>query len=176
MHIHRLHLLILVLFLIPTTLLANTERIGDALFVLIPVSAVGMSYYNDDQEGTQQFLRGFSSNLVTTLVLKMAINKTRPSDECCDSFPSGHASVTFQGASFIQKRYGWKYGLLAYLGATYTGYSRIVSDKHYLDDVLVGAAIGMISSHYFTERRDKFHLSAFVTEGQYGMNIHYSPF
>ncbi len=157
----------------PATLFANTERIGDALFVLIPASAAGMSYFYDDKEGTRQFIKGFSTNMAITLALKQVINKTRPDGECCDSFPSGHASVAFQGASFIQKRYGWRYGFPAYLGATYTGYSRIAVDKHYLDDVLAGALIGMASSYYFTESENKINLSAFVVEGRYGVSISY---
>ena len=81
-----------------------------------------------------------------------AIDKTRPDGDCCDSFPSGHASFTFMGASFLQRRYGWKYGLPAYAAATFVAYSRVEADRHFVEDVVAGAAIGFLSSYYFTTR------------------------
>ena len=80
----------------------------------------------------------------------MAIDKERPNNGNNDSFPSGHTSTAFQGAAFIQKRYGWKYGAPAYVAASFVGYSRVEADKHHLEDVIAGAAIGILSSYYFT--------------------------
>ena len=48
-------------------------------------------------------------------------------------------------ATFIQQRYGWQYGLPAYVAASYVGYTRVASDQHYLEDVLAGAAIGALA-------------------------------
>jgi len=66
------------------------------------------------------------------------IDKRRPENSLNkDSFPSGHASAAFQGASFIQRRYGWKHGKYAYLLAAFVGYSRIegLNDRHDTWDV-----------------------------------------
>jgi membrane-associated phospholipid phosphatase len=127
------------------------ETSGDVLLGLIPAATVGSTLYMKDTEGSMQFLKSFLVNQAVTQGLKYTIHKDRPDDSDDHSFPSGHTSTTFQAAAFIHKRYGWKYSIPAYLGAAFTGYSRVDADKHYVEDVLAGAAIGTISSFYFTE-------------------------
>ena len=127
------------------------ETSGDILRLLIPAVALGATYYLDDDKGRAQFYKSFVANGVATYGLKYAINKQRPNGEDY-SFPSGHTSVTMQSATFIHQRYGLKYALPAYIGATYTGYSRVESDNHYTIDVVAGAVLGALSSYYFTTK------------------------
>ena len=39
------------------------------------------------------------------------------------SFPSGHTSAAFTGAAFMDYKYGLKYGLPAYILASFVGWS-----------------------------------------------------
>lgn len=78
-----------------------------------------------------------------TLGVKAAVDRTRP-DGRRYSFPSGHTSSTFATAAVLERHYGWKAGLPAYAAAAYVGGSRIAENKHYLSDVIVGAAIGIV--------------------------------
>ncbi len=64
-------------------------------------------------------------------------------------------SVAFDSAAFVQKRYGWEFGIPAYLLAGYVGYTRIEANKHDFVDVLAGAAIGVGMSYLFTKRYDQ---------------------
>ena len=84
---------------------------------------------------------------VATYGLKYAIDAERPNG-AGQSFPSGHTALSFTGAAFLNKHYGWKAGVPAYLAASYVGWSRVHSNNHYWSDVLAGAAIG-IASNYF---------------------------
>ena len=59
-------------------------------------------------------------------------------------------SSPFSGGSFVHFQYGFKYSIPLYLLATYTGYSRIESDRHYPEDVIVGAGLAILNSWYFT--------------------------
>ena len=61
-----------------------------------------------------------------------------------------HTSVSFAGAAFIQRRYGWKWGIPAYAVASYVGWSRTYGKKHDWWDVAAGAAIGIGSAYIFT--------------------------
>lgn len=151
-----------------TGLMAQSKTIettGDVILFTLPAVSLGASFLEEDGKGTKQFIRGFVLNQAITFGLKRAIEKPRPNMENNNAFPSGHTSTTFQAATFIQKRYGWKYGIPAYVLAAFTGYSRIVADKHDAADVLAGAAIGMgcswlLTSRYQTEAMDlAFHVS-----------------
>ncbi|MCK0136406.1 MULTISPECIES: phosphatase PAP2 family protein [Arenibacter] len=132
--------------------------LGDVLIFTMPATALGSSIIIGDQKGAWQFTKGFLLNQALTIGLKTAIDKPRPDLSNNSSFPSGHTSITFQSAAFIQKRYGWKYGAAAYALAGFTGYSRIQADKHDGWDVLAGAIIGVGSSYIFTTPYQKEHM------------------
>lgn len=169
-----LFLLVALMILVPVTSLArgHVEHAGDVLSILIPVTGLTTTIvYEDGNEGTLQFFKSFATAQITTDVLKVVTHKRRPNGSCCLSFPSGHTSAAFMGAAFIDRRYGWQYALPAYLGAAYVGYSRIYADKHYGIDVVAGAAIGVMSSYYFTETYKGFNIMPTVQADVYGIQF-----
>jgi membrane-associated phospholipid phosphatase len=74
-------------------------------------------------------------------------------------------------ATFIQQRYGWQYGLPAYVAASYVGYTRVASDQHYLEDVLAGAAIGALAGWYFTQPYEGITVTPIAGNGVYGLYV-----
>ncbi|WP_457610879.1 phosphatase PAP2 family protein [Lutibacter sp.] len=144
----------------------NIEIAGDVFLIALPLSAFTATIINNDKIGRKQFYKGFAVNLATTAILKFTINKSRPDGSDLNSFPSGHTSVTFQSAAFLQKRYGLKYGIPAYIIASFTGYSRINSNKHDLWDVFAGAIIGIGSSYLFTTPYQKKHMELTFRSGK----------
>ena len=86
--------------------------------------------------------------LGVTYGLKYAVDAERPNGKT-GSFPSAHTSVTFTGAEFIRKQYGWAWGAPAYAAASYVGWSRVQTQHHWWRDVAAGAAIGLLSNHDF---------------------------
>lgn len=88
--------------------------------------------------------------MMATMVygMKYGIDRTRPNGEC-GSFPSGHTATAFMGATLLAHEYGHKsiwIPIAGYSVATATGVLRILNNKHYASDVLVGAAIGIVSA------------------------------
>ena len=77
--------------------------------------------------------------------MKFAVRRERPDGSNRQSFPSGHAAVTFATATVIERHLGWRKSLLAYAIASYVAMSRLHDDKHYLSDVIFGAAVGTIA-------------------------------
>ncbi|WP_228237797.1 phosphatase PAP2 family protein [Allomuricauda sp. M10] len=138
----------------PLTSSQNAQKTaGDILLFTMPAMALGSTFiWQDGQKGTYQFSKTLTATLAVTYGLKLAINKERPNKENNYSFPSGHTSVAFASAAFVQKRYGWEYGIPAYLLAGYVGYTRIEANKHDGVDVVAGAAIGIGMGYLFTKR------------------------
>lgn len=171
---NRLTLLFFILF--TQNILANdntVEYIGNGLAFIIPATAYGSTFYMDDNEGQVQFYKSIATSTATTFALKYTIKRERPDGSNERSFPSAHTMFAFQGATFIHQRYGFAYAFAAYLGATFVGYSRIEADKHYLGDVLAGAAIGSLSSWFFTDAYSSVEIQPMAKEGTYGLNIAY---
>jgi hypothetical protein len=77
--------------------------------------------------------------------IKYASHRQRPDGSNNRSFPSGHAAVTFAGATVIERHLGWRKSLLGYTVASYVAASRLHDNRHYLSDVVFGAAIGSIA-------------------------------
>lgn len=132
---------------------SNSRVAADVLRIALPATAYGMTFYNHDAEGRGQFWKSFLTSVGITYGLKLAINHDGPNGHA-RSFPSGHAATAFSGASFIQRRYGWRLGAPAYAAAAFVGWSRVDSDDHDSADVVAGAAISILSTYLFTT---KFH-------------------
>lgn len=149
---------------------SDIEVAGDWIQILIPSMAYGTTLYLADTKGENQMYKSFVTNLGVTYALKVGINRTRPNGGD-HSFPSGHTSASFQGASFIHARYGWKYAIPAYIGASFVGYSRVYANKHFTSDVLAGAVIGTLSSFYFATPYKGLNISPSANNGQYGLQV-----
>jgi len=169
-------LLYILLTLISTNLKSqnsNIELSGDILEIVVPVSALASTFvYKDNYKGTIQFIKSFGLSMIVTHSLKRIINKKRPNGGDY-SFPSGHTTSAFAGAAFIEKKYGWKIGIPAYLAATYVGWSRIHAEKHDIYDVLAGASVGIISAYLFTKPYKNTNLNLSATKSQLQIKINY---
>jgi len=148
---------------------------GDILVFALPVAASGTTLILGDKKGAWQFTKGFLVNGAVSFGLKSIIDKQRPNMENNNSFPSAHTSIAFQSASFIQRRYGWKYGIPAYILSGYTGYTRIEADKHDIFDVMAGAVIGVGSTYLFTTPYQKEHMELTYSnnDGNYLIGFRY---
>jgi hypothetical protein len=152
---------------------SSLERAGDITQVVIPVAACLSAAGARDLEGTGQFCVSFVGALDITYTLKSLVDRDRPEGHGEHSFPSGHTTVAFVGATFIGRRYGWLYGAPFCLAAAFVGWSRIEaeSDKHDAIDVLTGAAIGTLMSYCFTTRYQRATLVPMLDHGTYGLCI-----
>jgi membrane-associated phospholipid phosphatase len=93
-----------------------------------------------------------SALLMTAIffALKYTNLEVRPDGHDNASWPSGHTEQAFAAASFLQKEYGHKsilYSIGGYAVASTVGAMRILNNKHYLPDVLIGAAAGILSTN-----------------------------
>jgi hypothetical protein len=77
--------------------------------------------------------------------IKFATHRLRPDGSNRQSFPSGHAAITFAGATVIERHLGWRKSILGYTIASYVAASRLHDNRHYLSDVVFGAAVGSIA-------------------------------
>lgn len=91
--------------------------------------------------------RDFASSLIVTTAavwsLKISVNARRPNGGKY-SFPSGHTAAAFCVAPVLAKHFGPLAGVPAYALAGFAGLGRMEDRKHYLADVFVGAAIGLV--------------------------------
>lgn len=123
---------------------------SDVLLVAMPVATATTMLVMKDWTGFKQAAFTGLTTLGTTYLLKFAVRKERPDHSNNLSFPSGHTSITFANAAFVQRRYGWAWGAPAYALATYVGWARTYARRHDWWDVAAGALIGAGSAYIYT--------------------------
>ena len=144
------------------------ETAGDILSFLLPAAAAGLTVGFMDTEGMLQFGESAALTLGVSYGLKYTINEKRPNGGDY-SFPSNHTSISFASAEFMRKRYGWEYGIPAYIAAAFVGYSRVESNQHYTHDVIAGAVIGIGSSYLFTQPYKGWQIGLDIDHEYYGI-------
>lgn len=103
-------------------------------------------------DGANKLAIGAKTSLITlgtVTGLKYLIKKNRPDGTDNRGFPSGHAATVFAGATALSIEYKDNYPWVPYAAYTVAaGVSslRVVHNKHYWSDVLVGAGLGILSS------------------------------
>jgi len=141
---------------------------GDVLVFITPVASLATVLATQDWQGLKQGVFTGVTTLGVTYALKYLVKKERPDFSDNHSFPSMHTSVSFAGAAFIQRRYGWKWGIPAYAVSTYVGWGK----KLVGGGGGGGAVIGAGSAYIFTRPFAKKHnlsISPVAGDGHYGV-------
>ena len=79
--------------------------------------------------------------------LKRSMDEVRPDGDDDRSFPSGHTAISYMLATMLHKEYGCRspwISLGGYTVATATAASRMVHNRHWASDIVVGAGIGVL--------------------------------
>lgn len=165
-----------VLSLLPVALYGSSS-------VLLGTRGVGWMGAGDNNPHLR--LAAYAEALSLTLLLaqgaKLTVGRTRPrailyddpaepgDSEAHLSFFSMHTALSFTAASFLaldlaarlDRGPGLALGALLYAAAALVGFSRIHDQAHFLSDVLVGAAVGLLSGnltylrHFHTDGRSR---------------------
>lgn len=130
------------------------DDIGAAGEYALVAVALGVPAIKGDWDGDLQAAGSIGAAMLVTTGLKETISRTRPDGSDNKSFPSGHTSTSFAAAATLTNRYGWKVGLPAHALAAFVGASRVEANRHFVTDVLAGAAIGELSGFLITKRFD----------------------
>lgn len=120
--------------------------------------ATGRGIRADVGAGTLFGTEAFAATYVVTGLIKHTIRRVRPGgadgpyDDGYASFPSGHTSMAFAGATLVTlyaaeydwggRHARWAVPASAYAAAAFTGYLRIGARRHWLTDIVVGALVG----------------------------------
>ena len=83
-----------------------------------------------------------------THILKSSTTIARPDRSDFESFPSAHTAAAFVAAEFLHQEFKDKsiwYSIAGYTTASMVGSFRILNNKHWMSDVFVGAAVGILT-------------------------------
>ena len=96
---------------------------------------------------TDRLIIGVTGELLTEILTqscKRLVNESRPVDNEPWAFPSGHSARAFLGAELVRIDYGGEAGTVAYLAAGAVAVMRLTNHRHWLNDVVAGAGVGIL--------------------------------
>ncbi len=127
----------------------------DDYLVFLPAAGVyglnwaGVKGKNNFIDRSLIYLVSVSLAAATNGIIKGSTDVLRPDGSDYNSFPSNHTALAFVSATFLHMEYKdqsiW-YGIAGYSIATATGVLRMLNNKHWMSDVLVGAGIGILTT------------------------------
>lgn len=91
-------------------------------------------------------LTAYASTALLTKSIKLTVDEARPDGSDENSFPSGHTAIAFMGAELIRIEYGTWPAVGAYTVASTVAFLRLYNNQHWLNDVVAGAGIGILSA------------------------------
>ncbi|MCB0446429.1 MAG: phosphatase PAP2 family protein [Gelidibacter sp.] len=150
--------IVLFLFIVPHSKSLAQQQIeesGDIIQLALPISALASTLiWPENQSTLLEFTKSMGASIIITHSLKVMIDKDRPNGaKDGHSFPSGHTSAAFTGATFLQLKYGWEVGVPSYLLATYVAWTRVKVKRHDPWDVIGGALTGFGCAHLFKNNK-----------------------
>jgi len=114
-------------------------------------NVIGLQAKNHWFDQTKNLFLIDLASFVTVRSLKSITRRPRPNNKYIyNSFPSGHTTLAFSNATMLYYEYKDHHPVFAYSGyafATATASLRVLNDRHWVGDVLVGAGIGMLITH-----------------------------
>lgn len=121
------------------------------------LDALGYPSKTDLGNRTLILIKGELGMFGLTQLMKRVIGQRRPDGSNYHSFPSGHTAQAFSAATFLSEEYQHRFKWMPYVAygaASSVGAFRMVNNKHYISDVLVGAALGILTmkASYWTHR------------------------
>lgn len=168
------YILIIMLTLVTATAQAQFVENSTTVLCFLPsVTAAANTLARHDRRGMLQLGLSSAACIVTNYGLEAAITKDRPNGKGHHAFPSTHTAAAFNGATFLTRRYGWKWGVPAYAIAAYVGWGRVHIEKHDWWDVIGGAVIGsgtaLAFARPFVVKDADIALSPIIGDGKYGL-------
>lgn len=111
------------------------------------LSLLGAKAKHDYIDRTMVLVVSAATMAAMVNTIKYTVKEPRPHNpDVRNSFPSGHTATAFMGAEIVREEYGWGYGAAAYGISTLIGIARIYNDRHWFNDILAGAGIGILSA------------------------------
>lgn len=159
MKIIRLNLLLIVVFCFSATAWGQqkfVDRSTDVLCLAPAATGLVKAIVEKDRKGVLQLTLSTATGIAVNYGLNACIKKNRPtmplqsSWSDCHAFPSTHSMAAFDGATFLMRRYGWKWGVPAYAVSCYVAWGRVHAGKHDWWDVVGGAVVGAGSALIYT--------------------------
>lgn len=117
-------------------------------------------------------VRAQALNAVVTRGMKLIADRDRPGGGG-HSMPSGHASASFASAAVVDRHFGPRVGVPAYVAAGFIAWTRVRDNSHWLSDIIVGGTIGVAAGFTVTRGHQAKVWAIVPSVGPHQVAVHF---
>lgn len=112
----------------------------------LTLGSIGINSKHGFKERIVVAATAYTTMTALTNIGKYSLKEKRPDSNARNSFPSGHTATVFTGAELMREEYGFDMGIGAYTIAVCVAFLRLYNGRHWLNDVIAGAGVGILSA------------------------------
>lgn len=112
----------------------------------LTLGSIGINSKHGFKERIVVAATAYTTMTALTNIKKYSFKEKRPDSNARNSFPSGHTATVFTGAELMREEYGFDMGIGAYTIAVCVAFLRLYNGRHWLNDVIAGAGVGILSA------------------------------
>ena len=154
----------------------NMRKAANIVTIALPVAAIGVSLlHHNDWKGIGEFAFSAGLTVGSAFLIRQIVHNRRPDHTDFQSLTPPDLALADASSDYLWSRYGWRYGVPAYLASAFVSYALTDAKKNHWYDT---AAAGALAFGFDYAIVDRYHAHrVHVTAGpgpQGGAMVHFS--
>lgn len=140
---------------------------GNIVTIALPVTAIGITLLHDDWRGLGEFAVSTTLTVGSAYVIRQIVRQRRPDHSDFHSLTPPDVALVDSSADYLWSRYGWRYGIPAYLASAVVGYALTDQKKNHWYDTLASGALAFGFNYAIVDRYrpGRYHVTAEAQPG-----------
>lgn len=131
----------------------SLRKAGNIIVVALPVAAVGVSLLHDeDWRGIGEFAFSAGLTVGSAFLIRQVVREQRPDGSDFHTLTPPDLALADASADYLWSRYGWRYGVPAYLAASVVSYALTDSKKNHWYDTVASGALAFSFNYALVDR------------------------
>jgi hypothetical protein len=144
----------------------DLRKVGNILTVALPVTAIGVSLlHHRDWRGLGEFAVSAGLTVGSAYMIRQMVREQRPDHSDFHTLTPPDLALADASADYLWSRYGWRYGVPAYLASALVSYSLSDAKKNHWYDTLASGALAFGFNYAIVDRyhERRVHVTAETT-------------
>ncbi|HXC55550.1 MAG TPA: hypothetical protein VNU97_09655 [Rhizomicrobium sp.] len=154
----------------------SLRKAANVLTIALPVAAVGVSLlHHEDWKGVAEFAVSAGLTVGSAYLIRKIVRERRPDHFDFNSMTPPDVAISDASADYLWSRYGWRYGVPAFIARSIVSYADTDGKKNHWYDTLASGALAFGFNYAIVTRyRDsqRYHVGLEAEPG--GASLHFT--
>ncbi len=147
----------------------SLRKAANIVTIALPVAAIGVSLlHHNDWKGMEEFAVSAGLTVGSAFLIRQIVRNKRPGNTTdFHSLTPPDLALADASSDYLWSRYGWRYGVPAYLASAFVSYALTDAKKNHWYDTLASGALAFGFNYALVDRYHpgRYHVSAEAQPG-----------